>query len=69
MAERVMQAMDVYSLFCFLRYQPFSNIHSFNKQIRNRVVGIRGRRGPSQSDRSRGYRELKVAMSVRRLSL
>lgn len=68
------QASDVYSLFCFLRYLPFSNILVFNQQIRNKVHGIRGRKGPSQSTRSRGYQELKIAMSVsflvsRRLAL
>ena len=55
----------MFSLFCFLRYLPFSDINIFNRQIRDKVHGVRGRRGPSHSTRSRGYQELKIAMKVR----
>ena len=62
----VNSASDVFSLFCFLRFTPFSDINVFNHQIRNRVQTVRNRRAPTLHARRAGFEELRCAMLVRR---
>ncbi|KAK9811296.1 hypothetical protein WJX72_001345 [[Myrmecia] bisecta] len=55
-------ATDVFSLFAFLRYRPFSDITVFNYKIANKIKQQRGQRAPTQAQRQHGYRELRIAM-------
>lgn len=61
----VNSATDAYSLFNFIRYRPFSDIHYFNEVVTRKVQkGRRQRWGPSEAIRREGYRQLQVAMSA-----
>ena len=62
----VNSASDVFSLFCFLRFTPFSDINVFNHQIRDRVQTVRNRRPPTLTARRAGFEKLRCAMLVRR---